>query len=970
VAALACDPAIHRRLDVPIQYDISFVGRFCPGPRNDLLDLLRSRFPDHFIGQAQFEEMARIYSASRIVFNRSIRNDVNMRVFEALASGSLLITNDLSDNGQEELFQDGKQLATYRDPGELLEKITYYLAHADEREAIAAAGLAEALAKHTYRHRMERLLAEAESRLSRRMAASPLPQPARSGAAVTPGLTSIIIPCWNQLEFTRRCIASLKRHTRAPWELLVINNGSTDGTKEYLAGVQDGAPVPVTVIDNAINRGFPSAVNQGLQFAHGEYLVLLNNDVVVTEGWLDQLIALTTAKTGPTAKNAKDPREDNEGDDRVDCGGEEGERQEGNAGAPLFTPPGGPFTPHGEPALPVHPALGGPFTPHGDPALPVHPPVAPPSQGGESMFASECVALLAAKTRHGPDGVDSTIGLAGPMSNYAAPPQLVEEVPYRNLEEMPVFARRWGEQHRGQWFTVPKLSGFCLLMKRAVYVAIGGLDERFGLGFFDDDDLAERARRAGFDLAVAHDLFVHHFGSRTLVGNGVDAERLLDENARRFAAKWGLPGTTGRRVALRPWNGSSGPRAKTPRAVDGAGEDAARNGPKLATNGRGLGQAFQPDVRLESLTYGKQCRVSLTMIVRDEENNLSHALESVAGLFDEIVIVDTGSTDRTIEIARSFGARVFDFVWVDDFAAPRNSALARATGDYAFWLDADDVVDPPEREKLGALLDRLKAGDEDAYVVRCACDPGQDGSGGDTVVDHIRLFPLREDVRWTYRVHEQILPALRRAGIREQWTDVIVRHTGYTDRALRARKLDRDSRILREELEDRPHDPFVLFNLGSIAVERQEWREALEYLRRSLAGSAPTDSITRKLYALIARAHQMLGEPRQALAACAAGLAVDADDAELLFREAVVRRQSGDSAGAEGCWRRILTLSRPEQFSSVDQGIYGHLTRRNLAALATERGDLAEAVKLWTEVLAECPGDREALAKLSLVPGL
>ena len=76
-------------------------------------------------------------------------------------------------------------------------------------------------------------------------------------------------------------------------------------------------------------------------------------------------------------------------------------------------------------------------------------------------------------------------------------------------------------------------------MTRAVYEAIGGLDERFGLGLFDDDDLAVRARRAGFELAVAHDLFVHHFGSRTFVGNGIDAERLLEENARRFADKWG-----------------------------------------------------------------------------------------------------------------------------------------------------------------------------------------------------------------------------------------------------------------------------------------------------------------------------------------------------------------------------------------------------------------------------------------------
>ena len=82
----------------------------------------------------------------------------------------------------------------------------------------------------------------------------------------------------------------------------------------------------------------------------------------------------------------------------------------------------------------------------------------------------------------------------------------------------------------------------------------------------------------------------------------------------------------------------------------------------------------------------------------------------MAGLFDEIVVVDTGSRDRTREIAQEFGARVFDFVWVDDFAAARNAALARATGDYAFWLDADDVIDPPEREKLGSLLGGLALG--------------------------------------------------------------------------------------------------------------------------------------------------------------------------------------------------------------------------------------------------------------------
>jgi tetratricopeptide (TPR) repeat protein len=333
-------------------------------------------------------------------------------------------------------------------------------------------------------------------------------------------------------------------------------------------------------------------------------------------------------------------------------------------------------------------------------------------------------------------------------------------------------------------------------------------------------------------------------------------------------------------------------------------------------------------------------------------------------VFDEVVVVDTGSVDRTREIARDHGAKVFEFAWIDDFAAARNAALGHATGDYAFWLDADDVIEPGQREKLRALLEGLRDCDQVAYVVRCACDPGADGSGGQTVVDHIRLFPLRPDVRWTYRVHEQILPALRRASIPVRWTDLVVRHTGYVDVALRARKLERDARILLEELRDRPDEPFILFNLGAIAVERKEWGAALEYLGRSLAHSAPTDSITRKLFALIARAHQMRGDTAAALEVCAEGLAIDPEDAELLFRKAVLHRHRGEPAEAEYCWRTILGLERPEKFASVDMGIYGHLTRRNLAALAAERGDREQEARLWRAVLAECPGDREALAKL------
>lgn len=164
---LACDPTIHRKHAVPKRHEIAFVGHLFPGPREELLNRLRWRFRDLFVGQAYFEAMAEIYSASRLVFNRSLENDINMRVFEALACGSLLLTNDLTENGQAELFQDGIHLATYRDADDLLDKAAYYFKREEIRERIAAAGRTEALARHTYRHRMEALLRAAEADLDK-----------------------------------------------------------------------------------------------------------------------------------------------------------------------------------------------------------------------------------------------------------------------------------------------------------------------------------------------------------------------------------------------------------------------------------------------------------------------------------------------------------------------------------------------------------------------------------------------------------------------------------------------------------------------------------------------------------------------------------------------------------------------------------------------------------------------------------
>jgi len=152
---LACDPDVHKKINIEKIYDIGFVGTDGKKSlRKNLLKELKLRYPKSFLGPAPFTEMSRIYSASRIGFNYSIRNDINMRMFEVMSCGALLVTNRIKKNGLEELFEDGKHLVVYKNPRELFKLINYYLTHEREREEIAKNGHQLVAKHHTYAVRL------------------------------------------------------------------------------------------------------------------------------------------------------------------------------------------------------------------------------------------------------------------------------------------------------------------------------------------------------------------------------------------------------------------------------------------------------------------------------------------------------------------------------------------------------------------------------------------------------------------------------------------------------------------------------------------------------------------------------------------------------------------------------------------------------------------------------------------------
>jgi len=355
---------------------------------------------------------------------------------------------------------------------------------------------------------------------------------------------------------------------------------------------------------------------------------------------------------------------------------------------------------------------------------------------------------------------------------------------------------------------------------------------------------------------------------------------------------------------------------------------------------------------ISAIARGKP-RVSLTMIVKNEEHNISACLSTVRDLVDEMVIVDTGSSDRTREIAESYGAKVSEFAWIDSFSAARNAALERATGDWAFWMDADDRLDKENAKKLARLLGSLGY-DNGAYVMKCVCVADAPG-GTVTAVDHVRLFRTDPHHRWKYRVHEQILPALRQTGTDVRWSDVTVHHVGYVDAALRKRKLERDLRLLELEKTEQPNDPFTLFNLGSVYNELGDSAAAIVALDASLAGSNPKDSIVRKLYAMLAQGYRRIGDITKALSLCRAGRDHYPDDAELLFIESNILKENNDTKGAEVLMLRLIHGQEGEHFGSVDTGLRGYKARHNLACLYFENGRHSEAESQWRSALVEEP---------------
>lgn len=237
--------------------------------------------------------------------------------------------------------------------------------------------------------------------------------------------TTIIIPVKDHLPYTKKCLCSIANNTNAEHDIIVVDDGSMAETRDFLQGLAG-----ITLISNKESRGFPASCNLGMARVKSDFFVIMNNDVLVTKNWLNELL--------------------------------------------------------------------------------------------------------------GSMRTDPKLGILGPVTNYASGPQKDCCVFYRSAAGLENYAEKVRARKAPRLEHWPRIVFFCVLIRTSVYQSIGGLDERFGVGNYDDDDFCLRALVDGWKCAIDRHVFIHHYGSKTYKKNREQFRDLLFRNKKIFLNKWNI----------------------------------------------------------------------------------------------------------------------------------------------------------------------------------------------------------------------------------------------------------------------------------------------------------------------------------------------------------------------------------------------------------------------------------------------
>jgi tetratricopeptide (TPR) repeat protein len=348
------------------------------------------------------------------------------------------------------------------------------------------------------------------------------------------------------------------------------------------------------------------------------------------------------------------------------------------------------------------------------------------------------------------------------------------------------------------------------------------------------------------------------------------------------------------------------------------------------------------------------CTITACLIVKNEAKHIARCLQSVKSVVDEIVVVDTGSTDETVAIAESFGAKIGYYEWTNDFAAARNVSLSLATGHWILWIDADEELTEDSAKAFREASIRPQFGGYNIEIVNFV-DDREDG--GKFVHSPIRLFRNLPGIQFVGSVHEQVVQSIDALGL--PWArldNAKLLHYGYRPSEVAAKgKQERTISMIEAALEADPEDGFQWFNLANALTIGREYERAAEAARTALSITPNAGETFGELaYQILALSLAAIGKLKESLKVCDEAVAANCGGMLIEFERAQTLMKIGRHRDALAAIDKAMEATwRPGQ--SGDRGIETfkrYIVRGQILALL---GRNDEALDMFNEALKVDP---------------
>jgi glycosyltransferase involved in cell wall biosynthesis len=306
-------------------------------------------------------------------------------------------------------------------------------------------------------------------------------------------------------------------------------------------------------------------------------------------------------------------------------------------------------------------------------------------------------------------------------------------------------------------------------------------------------------------------------------------------------------------------------------------------------------------------------KLSLTMIVKNEERYLEECLTSVKNSADEIIIVDTGSTDKTIEIAKKFNAQIYNFSWLNDFSAARNFALSKSTGNWILYLDADERISPGSLKEL----DKIKNSSEKAGYF-CTVKSFDSENNRDNSMRYVRLFRNIKGVEFKGKVHEQITDSLVINGAKLFNSNVLINHLGYNipDSEKKA-KAERNLKLLLDEFE-KSESGYYAFQLASTYFILEDISNAARYFEIAAGKEDLTKVLKAECYTNLALFAHKEFDSQKAIGYIDKSLELNREQPFACLLASKIFTQQGNRLKAEEFCKKAYLVNK-QQLSGVNQ---------------------------------------------------